>query len=213
MKKYNIIYSDFPWKYNSRANHKTRFRGGAEGHYPLMTMEEIKKLPIPDLGEKNSALLLWCTYPYLNDQIELFKYWGFRYRTIFINWTKLNPTGYDSPLDDPKYSPNKTYVTYNGKYHSVFFGVGYYTKSNPEPLLLGIRGRMETITDSVSNTLFAPRREHSRKPDEARERIVQVFGDLPRVELFARPPLVTGWDSYGNAVNGEDIREVLKKAA
>ena len=57
-KKYNVIYADPPWKYNSRANHKTRFGGGANGHYELMSMEEIKKLPIEEIADKNCALFL-----------------------------------------------------------------------------------------------------------------------------------------------------------
>lgn len=190
MKQYKVLYLDPPWKYNSRANHKTKFRGGAYGHYPLMSMAEIKNLPIAELGEDSSALLMWCTFPYLNDQIKLFDHWGFKYRTVAFTWIKTNP-----------------------KNNKPFFGVGYYTKSNAEVCLLGIRGKMKPISNSVSSVIISPRREHSRKPDEARERIVQLFGDVPRIELFARPPIAEGWDSYGNAVDGQDIRDILKKAA
>ena len=70
MKKYSIIYADPPWKYNPRANHKTRFRGGASGHYDLMTMQEIKNLPINELSDVNCALFMWCTFPYLNEQMQ-----------------------------------------------------------------------------------------------------------------------------------------------
>lgn len=190
MKKYNIIYADPPWKYNSRANHKTRFRGGAEGHYPLMSMEEIKKLPINDLADKNCALLMWCTFPYLNDQIKLFKHWGFKYKTVGFNWVKINKNN-DKP----------------------FFGVGYYTKSNAEVCLLGVKGKMKPISNSVSSVIISPRREHSRKPDEVRDKIIQLFGDLPRVELFARQ-VTPGWDIWGNEVKsdillGNEINELL----
>ena len=90
-KRYNIIYADPPWKYNSRANHKTRFRGGAEGHYKLMTMEEIKKIPINELADDNCVLFLWVTFPYLEEQIKLFKHWGFKYKTLGFSWLKQNP--------------------------------------------------------------------------------------------------------------------------
>lgn len=190
MDKYKVLLLDAPWKYNSRANHKTRFRGGAYGHYPLMSMDEIKKLPIDQLGEDNSALFMWCTFPYLDDQIKLFEHWGYRYRTVAFTWIKTNI-----------------------KNEKPFFGVGYYTKSNAEVCLLGIRGKMKPISNSVSSVIISPRREHSRKPDEARERIVELFGDVKRIELFARPPLIDGWDTLGNAIDGQDIREVLKKAA
>ena len=47
--------------------------------------------------------------------------------------------------------------------------------------------------------VVSPRREHSRKPDEVRERIVWVFGDVPRAELFARQR-VPAWQAWGNEV-------------
>ncbi len=179
MKKYQIIYADPPWKYNSRANHKTRFRGGACGHYELMTMDEIKKLPIPDLADKNCALFMWCTFPYLERQIRLFGYWGFKYRTVGFTWVKTNSK--------------------NGK---PFFGVGYYAKSNAEVCLLGLKGRLKPVSNSVSSIIISPRQRHSQKPNEARIRIVRLLGRLPRVELFAREK-AKGWDVWGNEVESD----------
>jgi len=212
--QYSIILLDPPWKYNSRANHKTRFRGGACGHYPLMTMAEIAALPLGQIAARDCAVLLWSTFPYLDDQIKLFGHWGFRYRTQFLTWVKLNPKGYDLPKDDPNYTQGKQYVLYSdGLFHSVFFGVGYYSKSNPEVCLLGMRGQLPTISDAVSSVILAPRREHSRKPDEAYGRIEGVFGDVPRVELFARQGQ-QGWDAMGHGVSGGlDIREQLEVTA
>lgn len=179
MSKYQIIYADPPWKYNSRANHKTRFRGGAEGHYSLMTMDEIRSLPLPQLADDNCALFLWTTFPYLDEQIKLFNHWGFKYRTVGFTWIKLN--------------------SQNGK---PFFGVGYYSKSNAEVCLLGIKGRLKPVSNKVSSVVMSPRRLHSQKPDEVRERIVELFGDLPRVELFARQK-TEGWDVWGNEVESD----------
>jgi len=185
-KKYQIIYADPPWKYNSRANHKTRFRGGACGHYNLMTMDVIKALPIPELADENCALFMWCTFPYLEDQIKLFKHWNFKYRTLGFSWIKTN--------------------TKNGR---PFFGVGYYTKSNAEVCLMGMKGQLKTASNSVSSCIISPRREHSRKPDEVRDGIVKLFGDLPRIELFARQK-VEGWDAIGAGIDGQDIRKTLE---
>lgn len=213
MTRFSIIYLDPPWKYNSRANHKTRFRGGACGHYPLMTMEEIAALPIGRMAAHDCAVLMWCTFPYLDDQIKLFNHWGFRYRTQFLTWIKLNPRGFDLPKDDPGYQPGKQYVLYrDGLFHSVFFGVGYYAKSNPEVCLLGMRGQLPTISDAVSSVILAPRREHSRKPDEAYERIDAVFGDVPRIELFARQS-APGWAATGHGIDGQDIHMALTQIA
>lgn len=175
-KKYNIIYADPPWKYNSKANHKTRFRGGACGHYALMAMKDIEKLPVSQLASDNCVLFLWTTFSYLKEQIKLFEKWGFEYKTLGFSWIKNNPK--------------------NGK---PFFGVGYYAKSNCEVCLMGVKGRMKPISNSVSSCIISPRREHSRKPDEVREKIVELFGDLPRIELFARQH-AEGWNCWGNEV-------------
>ena len=179
MNKYNIIYADPPWKYNSRNNINTRFGGGVFNKYSLMTMEEIKSLPISNLAEENCALFLWCTFPYLDKQIKLFDYWGFRYCTLGFSWIKTNSK--------------------NGK---PFFGVGYYAKSNCEICLMGMKGQLKPISNKVSSVIISPRREHSKKPDEVRNKIVELFGDLPRIELFAREK-VEGWNSWGNEIESD----------
>jgi len=209
--KYQIILLDPPWHYNNRANHKTRFRGGVHGHYPTMTMQQIAALPVPQLAANDCAVLLWCTFPYLDVQIKLFQHWGFKFRTQLLTWIKLNPVGYDIPHDDPNYSASKEYVRYSGDglYHSVFFGVGHYAKSNAEVLLLGMRGKVKVQSDCVSSVVLAPRRRHSQKPEESYTRIETLFGDVPRIELFARQRRV-GWDTHGNDLDGRDIYESLE---
>lgn len=174
-KKYNIIYADPPWKYSQRSKN-TKFSGGACAHYDLMPMKDIEALPIHQIAADNCALFLWTTFPLLDEQIKLFKTWGFTYKTLGFSWIKTNSK--------------------NGK---PFFGVGFYAKSNCEVCLMGIKGRMKPVSNCVSSCVISPRREHSRKPDEVRERIVELFGDLPRVELFARQ-YADGWDCWGNEV-------------
>lgn len=185
--KYQIILCDPPWKYNSRANHKTRFRGGTCGHYSLMSMDEIKSLPIQNIAANDAVLFLWTTFPYLKEQLEVFNAWGFQYKTVAFTWIKLN-------------SINK----------KPFFGVGYYTKSNAKCCMLGTRGKvMKPITNKVSSIILSERREHSRKPDEAKKRIELLYGDLPRIELFARQN-TPGWTCIGNEIDGKSIEESLK---
>jgi len=54
---------------------------------------------------------------------------------------------------------------------------------------------------------------HSQKPDIIRDLIVELFGDLPRIELFARPPIAKGWDAWGNEVVGDiDLGSVVDPA-
>ncbi len=173
-KKYGIIYADPPWFYNPRNNCGTRFGGGASGHYSLMSNEQIAKLPIERISNKNSVLFLWVTFPHLNEQLKIFEHWGFTYRTLGFSWIKTN-----------------------AKNGLPFFGVGYYAKSNCEVCLMGVKGKMTPISNKVSSCVISPRRRHSQKPDEVRKRIVELFGDIPRIELFAREQ-ADGWDCWGN---------------
>ena len=175
-KKYQIIYADPPWQYNKRNNPKTKFGKGAYGHYNLMTMQEIANLPVKKIAAENCALFLWVTFPYLNEQIKLFDAWGFRYVTLGFSWIKTNPKN-DKP----------------------FLGIGFYAKSNCEICLMGVKGKMKPISNRVSSCIISPRQEHSRKPSEVRKRIVELFGDVPRIELFARQ-YADGWDCWGNEV-------------
>jgi N6-adenosine-specific RNA methylase IME4 len=144
-----------------------------------MTFSELAHLPIPTVADTNCALFLWCTFPYLDKQIKLFSHWGFKYKTLGFSWIKTNP-----------------------KSGTPFFGVGYYAKSNCEVCLMGVKGKMKPVSNKVSSCVIAPRREHSRKPDEVRDRIVELFGDVPRIELFARQAY-PGWDVWGNEVQSD----------
>lgn len=171
--KFDVILADPPWKYNSRANHKTRFRGGACGHYDLMSTEEICAIPVQDWAAPGAVLFLWACYPMLIDAFKVTVAWGFEYKTMGFTWVKTNPG--------------------NGK---PFFGVGYYTKSNAEPCLLATRGGViKPHVNTVSQVIVAPRTKHSEKPAEVMDRIDLMYPYARKLELFARRerPGWTGW--------------------
>jgi len=182
MKKYQIIYADPPWKYRSTTSpnqigkYKTQ---KARNNYQTMTFDEIYSLPIKEITDDNCALFLWTTFPLLIGCIKTFEKWGFIYKTVAFNWTKLNKNN------------NRPY-----------FGTGYYTKANSEVCLLGIKGKMKPISNFISSIILQPREEHSKKPTIARDNIVELFGDLPRIELFARQK-TKGWDVWGNEVKND----------
>lgn len=175
-KKYSVIYADPPWFYNKRKPAKNAFGGGASSHYPLMSFEDIYNLPVNDLADENCALFLWCTFPCLKEGLQTIERWGFTYKTIGFNWVKTNKKN-DKP----------------------FFGVGYYTKSNAEVCLFATKGKMKPISNKVSSAIISPISKHSEKPAEVRDRIVQLYGDIPRIELFARNK-TEGWEAWGNEV-------------
>jgi len=178
-KKYKIIYADPPWEYTSfvgyTERHDTKKMTLADNYYNSMPIEEIKNLPIKEIADDNSILFLWATFPQLPNAMEVIKTWGFEYRTVAFVWEK-----YDHTNNTPK------------KY-----GLGYYTKSNCEVVMLGRRGRFKRKSASVRQIIKSTIGKHSQKPDEVRKRIVQLCGDLPRIELFARIK-VHGWDTWGN---------------
>lgn len=174
---YDIIYADPPWHYAARKT-GTAFGGGVTDKYPTMTVDEICAIPVDQMANDNSVLLIWTTMPYLMRTQEVINSWGFRYVTCAFTWIKTNKNS-----------------------GTVFKGVGNYTKSNAELCLLGKRGSgIPRANKDVAQVIMSPRREHSRKPDETRDRIVRLFGDRPRLEMFARTT-VPGWAVYGNQTN------------
>ena len=175
-KKYNIIYADPAWSYKDKRDKHPRLCGGATVHYNTMSMEELKSLPVQNITADNCYIFMWATFPNLQEALDLMKSWGFIYKTLAFSWIKTNKK--------------------NGK---PFFGIGYYTKSNCEVCLLGLKGKPFKESNSVSSVVIEPREEHSKKPDIVRDKIVQLCGDLPRIELFARQQ-VQGWDCWGNEV-------------
>lgn len=171
-KKYSIIYCDPPWKYDNFEGAGAAY-GDATAHYDTLTLDQMKEIPVKDISADNCALFMWATYPQLVDALDLMDAWGFRYRTVAFTWVKTNRDG--------------------GGYYS---GLGFYTNSNAEVCLLGIKGSLERQNKDVKQIIVSPLREHSRKPDITYDRIVKLFGDLPRIELFARMR-IDGWDCWG----------------
>jgi len=89
-------------------------------------------------------------------------------------------------------------------------GLGNWTRANAEICLLGFKGKMNRKSNKVRQVILSPLREHSRKPDEIRERIVELLGDMPRIELFARQT-VKGWDCWGNETKKFNKEELCKR--
>ena len=175
MKKYNIIYADPPWQfkvYSSKGLGRS-----AESHYPTMSLEEIKRLPVGELAANDCALFMWTTVPHLQECFSIMKAWGFDYKTIAFVWIKQNK-----------------------RTDSLFWGMGYWTRANAELCMLATKGHPKRQSARVHQVIISHIQEHSKKPEEARDRIVQLIGDLPRVELFARTKS-DGWDVWGNEID------------
>ena len=172
-KKYNIIYADPPWSYKDKALAGNR---GACCKYPVMNTRDIATFPIKDISADDAILFLWVTMPKLNECLELISAWGFEYKTAAFTWVKTNK-----------------------KSDSLFWGMGRWTRANAEICLIATKGKPKRVAANVHSVVMTPIEEHSKKPAIVRDRIVQLCGDLPRIELFARQH-VDGWDCWGNEV-------------
>ena len=171
-KKYQIIYADPAWKYKFGESSSSF----VNKKYDVMELDDLQKLPIKDIADDNSVLLMWITFPKLMWAEKVINSWGFEYKTVAFVWVKQ----YDN--------------------NSIFIGNGYYTRSNAEICLLATRGQpLPRKSHSESQIVMSKVREHSRKPDEIYSRIERLFGDVSRIELFARERR-QGWDVWGNQV-------------
>lgn len=169
-KKYKTIYIDPPWEEKGGG----KIKRGADRHYKLMKIDDIKALPIPDLVDADGChLYMWVTNNFLPKAFDLIKAWGFEYITL-ITWNKDR------------------------------FGLGQYYRGITEhcifastkkrlPYKIADGKRQQGVTG-----FYEPKTIHSRKPVKMREMIEKV-SYAPRIELFARE-YTNGWDCWGDEV-------------
>ena len=142
-----------------------------------MKTEDICSLTVPSADD--SVLLLWATFPQLEEAFKVIKAWGFLYKTCAFTWVKLNQNG------------------------SKFMGMGRYTRANAEICLLATKGNgIPRKNASIPNTQMYYRTKHSEKPWQFRREIEKLFGSVSRLELFARQK-TEGWDVWGNELESD----------
>lgn len=181
-KKYKIIYADPAWQYTDKRDNAGKNNpsgaGGATKHYPVMNINEICNLKVQNISDKDCMLFLWVTSPMMEKAFKVINAWGFKYTTIVFVWVKMKNDFSDYRKD----------------------GIGNYTPSNTEYVLLARKGKYWRNSTKVKQIILQPKPLiHSQKPDEVRKRIVELMGDLPRIELFAREKH-EGWDTWGNEI-------------
>lgn len=193
MSKFQVIYADPPWRFRNWSMSELAKRGekwarqNGRSPYPVMSTEDICKMPVGKLASKNAVALIWATHPKLADGLRVMAAWGFEFKTVAFTWVKTNPSGVG--------------------WH---FGLGYHTRQNPEIVLLGTKGKgLARVDNTIPNLLIFPRGEHSRKPPITYDRIEALYGDVSRIELFARNTR-PGWDAWGNEVDCSPGATVLE---
>jgi N6-adenosine-specific RNA methylase IME4/uncharacterized ParB-like nuclease family protein len=165
--RYPVILADPPWFFQAYTSDEANHRAP---EYPTMTLDEICALPMRDLACDPAILFLWVTSAHLRLAFDVVEAWGFSYSTCAV-WCKSDCAP----------------------------GLGHFVRQQHETLLIARRGDFPTPPPSArpSSVITAPRREHSRKPDEVYAIIEAMYPDLPRLELFARKAR-PGWDVWGN---------------
>jgi len=184
MNKYKIIYADPPWSFNNK-NTGGNMLSGANAHYNTMSVDDICNLPISSIADDDSVLFMWWVASQPREAIRVAESWGFTVKTMSgFNWVKL---------------------TKNEKLH---FGMGFWTRAGSELCLIATKGKPKRINGGIRSveiteldeTIFAVNEKHSKKPQIFRDRIVELMGDVPRVELFAREN-IEGWSVFGDQVD------------
>ena len=145
-----------------------------------MSKEDINNLNVELIADENCILFLWATFPNLPQAINVIKAWGFKYKTVGFVWVKMK-----NDMSEPRGD-----------------GMGFYTLSNAEIILIGVKGKFKRNKKNVKQIILHPKSVHSVKPGIVRDKIIDLCGDIPRIELFAREK-TKGWDVWGNEVKND----------
>ena len=185
--RYRTLIADPPWQYRN-----TGINGAAEKHYPTMSTQELRSLPVSSLADKDATLLLWATWPMLGEALELIRAWGFYYVTGFP-WIKLQKAPQPTLFGDVELISS--------------YGPGFWVRGCSEPILIARRGKVSPPLSDYAG-LLSERIRHSRKPESLYEYAEELEG--PYLELWAREQR-PGWRALGNEIDGQDIREAIQQ--
>lgn len=185
---FGCILSDPPWAFRTRdVGSRDAVPARGEQPYTTMSLDELKAIPVAKAAAPDCALFMWVVDTHLEQSFELAKAWGFAYKTRAFTWVKTSKTGGDPPI-----------------------GMGYWSRKQTEFCLLFTRGRPKPVSRSVREIIEAPRREHSRKPDEQYARIEALVAG-PYLEMFARQAR-PGWKAWGNQTDLFSTRKTPARA-
>jgi N6-adenosine-specific RNA methylase IME4 len=174
------IAADPPWRFASNSDAKPG--RNARRHYRTLALSEIATLPVGDIAARDAFLWLWIPSPFLvvGAHIGLMRGWGFEPTALAFTWAKLNP--------------NAPTLLFSERDFAI--GGGLTTRKNTETVVLGRCGKPKRLAKDVRELILAPRREHSRKPDEFYRRAERYCAG-PRLDLFAREHR-SGWTCWGD---------------
>jgi len=183
-KTFGVILADPPWDYRQMSDSA---HGAAEAAMETMPTLDIAAIPVARWAAPDTVLFLWATWPKLWDAFVVAKAWGFDASSDHVTaipWVKTVPST-----------------------HSIYSGIGWWTRGASEALLIFRRGKVSppAVTDRhvglivgegerADRIFWAQRGVHSAKPTMVREWCGK-FGER-RLELFAREA-APGWTAWG----------------
>lgn len=216
MSTYQVIYADPPWSYRDKGQSGSMEQRGAATHYNTLTTTQIAGINVADVSADDAMCFMWITCPQLPVGVEVMRSWGFDFVTVAFTWVKTGRVEQSKRalrdllrargVDEATLRSAANDAAEGGLLWPAFrIGQGSHTRANAELCLLGRRGRgVKRISAGVRSEILEPAGAHSEKPQEARDRIVALLGDVPRLEMFARTK-APGWDAWGNEVK-PDVR-------
>jgi len=168
--------------YTSIQSQNPQSRRDNERHYRVMDFAALAALPVKELAVPAGChLFLWTSGPFLPQALRLIEAGGFKYSTRAFTWLKTKRSwASGDPLTESDFP----------------VGLGLTTRAQSEVVLLARRGNCRRRRKDVRELILAPRREHSRKPDEFYRR-VEMYCDGPFVDLFAREQR-PNWSTWGD---------------
>lgn len=165
-KQFRTVLADPPWPGQSSGQ-----------HYPVMSLEQIRRLPVARLVGADAHLWLWTTNGLLREAYGVAEAWGFTVRSP-LTWVKFR----------------------------LGLGGRYSLRNATEQLLFCTRGREPVNFRSQPTWFTAPVREHSRKPAE-QFAVIERVSRGPYLELFARrrPESRADWSVWGNQIDADIV--------
>lgn len=148
-------------------------KSGADKQYKTMALDELKALPVNEIAADDCVLVMWYVGSQPQEAIDLVNAWGFTLKNMngFV-WVKLTTK------------------------LLAFFGMGFWTRAGSESAIIATKGKPKRLNANVRAVRHEVVGRHSAKPAAFRSDIVDLCGDLPRIELFAREKS-DGWTSWG----------------
>ena len=189
----DVVVIDCHWKYRNFSDAKN---GAASSAMQTMELRDMAKIPVYDMGKRNSLFFVWMTIPKILD--------GFK---LMVAWGLLEPEALtDLDFDSKQYKSGFPWVKTVPTTGNISTGIGFWVQGCSELCFLFVKGKVKKKPGNAVKGLihgddghpvfYCPKGgKHSDKPEELQTWLSRIVGGH-MVELFARRPL-SGWQTWG----------------